>query len=164
MRADISGYTDNDGLVYSQILNGSKMVAITFSESAPEEYVHGVINGEFELSDVVDILETLRDLFGVETFMDAMDEVLQRMQDNDNKGDEDNMTQTYNRVDAAYAQEEYCNEQEIPMFAPRDGQCWCCGKDIYGVSLDGSVRGYSVEYASSHHITHCPFCNMAFDD
>ena len=66
---------------------------------------------------------------------------------------------------AKIAQEEYCAENEVPMYAPYSGSCPRCYKDIYHdyKRNDGSVsRGYSISEARRIHITDCPHCNASF--
>jgi hypothetical protein len=47
-------------------------------------------------------------------------------------------------------QKKYCEEHNVPMFAPEDGKCWCCNKQI--PDTDEKL------------ITGCPFCNYSFCD
>ena len=82
------------------------------------------------------------------------------------------MEKTYDIQKAVKAQEEYLKRLAVEHpedwmadnfakgqgFAPRNGVCWCCHKNIYG---DG---GISVEQASSELTTGCPFCHMSFVD
>ena len=63
----------------------------------------------------------------------------------------------YNGFAADEAQKEYCEKNKRPMFAP-ERYCPTCHKEIYGMD------GYSVEYASKHLITGCPFCKTSFCD
>ena len=53
------------------------------------------------------------------------------------------------------AQEKYAKENNLPLFAPRDGLC-ICGKQIY--------NEISLEKAGSELITYCPYCSFAYDD
>lgn len=54
----------------------------------------------------------------------------------------------------AEAQVNYCTFKEIPTFAPIDGWCYSCGKNIYSkITLD---------QASSDVITGCPHCHHSF--
>lgn len=75
---------------------------------------------------------------------------------------------TYNIKEAIKAQEQYCEEHELPHFAPRSGVCWYCHQNIY--SENGFTRfgektsGISVEGAGSHMITGCPFCYRSYCD
>ena len=39
----------------------------------------------------------------------------------------------YDPEKAAAAQTKFCDLNEIPCFAPRDGYCWHCGEQIYDV-------------------------------
>lgn len=59
---------------------------------------------------------------------------------------------------AVDAQKEYCEKNNYPHFAPSNGICWCCGKNIY------SVDGISVERAANNLITGCPFCHRSYCD
>ena len=82
------------------------------------------------------------------------------------------MNKTYNVDQAIIAQKEYLKElaKRDPQdwmssnfskgigFAPSDGRCYCCGKQIYA---DG---GISVEEASTELTTGCPFCHRSFVD
>ena len=68
---------------------------------------------------------------------------------------------------AAAAQEQYCNEHKLPLFAPKDGTCHCCGRNIYAAfrtSGDTIIGGYSVQYAGERLITNCSWCNASFTD
>lgn len=67
-------------------------------------------------------------------------------------------TPTYNILEGVLAQEQYCGEKQLPRFAPADSICPHCGFSIYG------KNGYSVEFASTHHITGCPYCRKSFLD
>ena len=39
--------------------------------------------------------------------------------------------QTFDPTEAAKAQDSYCTQHEVPMFAPSDGICYHCGRNIY---------------------------------
>lgn len=67
--------------------------------------------------------------------------------------------ETYNTTQAMVAQQFYCTLKGSPQFAPYDGQCPTCGFQIYD-----PPNGYSVEYASTHMITGCPYCRRSFVD
>ena len=69
-----------------------------------------------------------------------------------------NETSTYNVDAACAAQDKYCEELRFPHFAPYRGICYTCGMQIY------SNGGYSVEYASKHLVTGCPFCHVSYVD
>lgn len=64
----------------------------------------------------------------------------------------------YNVKEACEAQDKYVNEIKAPHFAPFDGVCWSCGRNIYW------ENGYSVEEASKRLITGCPFCSRSYCD
>ena len=69
--------------------------------------------------------------------------------------------------EAAYLQKQYCERNNLLYFAPHDGYCFFCGKNIYvpiKYPYNDLVTGYSVEYASSHLITGCPHCNRSYCD
>lgn len=76
------------------------------------------------------------------------------------------MDMNFDRKKAATAQEQYCDEHECPRFAPADGNCPRCGRNIYEPvkTKTGMVYGFSVEYAEQHLITGCPYCNATFVD
>lgn len=71
----------------------------------------------------------------------------------------------YNINEAREAQERYCKENGLPYFAPDDGICYRCNKNIYekikrhGTSIE---RGISVELAGTNLITGCPHCSWSF--
>lgn len=54
------------------------------------------------------------------------------------------------------AQEKYSEENNLPLFAPDDGLCFNCSKQIY--------NKISLEEASNELITHCPYCGRAYND
>ena len=70
----------------------------------------------------------------------------------------------YNPVLAAKAQERYCDDSERPMFAPHDGICYHCGRNIYLPSNGrrGAVLGITGEDAGKKLVTGCPHCNYSF--
>ena len=64
---------------------------------------------------------------------------------------------------ATQAQEEYCERNGVPLFAPYNGFCHNCFKNIYWhYGQDTRVTGYTPEEARSTHITSCPHCNASF--
>ena len=66
--------------------------------------------------------------------------------------------------EASYAQKKYCEENNIPWFAPTD-LCYSCRRNIYldAKRVDGTVsHGYTEEYAATHLITGCPHCRYSF--
>jgi len=71
----------------------------------------------------------------------------------------------FNPIEAAKAQEDYCNEHELPMFAPANGICYRCCNNIYDPITyrdHDKVYGISVEDAGNQLITSCPHCNYSF--
>ena len=58
--------------------------------------------------------------------------------------------------EAIDAQRQYCKEHKYPMFAPNDGFCFSCGKQIY--------TRINSEYAGKEHITGCPHCSRSYCD
>lgn len=83
--------------------------------------------------------------------------------------------QTFNAVEAAKAQKEYCETRKDPHFAPMSGNCWSCRKNIYTpiehkykdyFTVEEKVRinGISVEKAGKELITGCPHCNRSYCD
>lgn len=60
---------------------------------------------------------------------------------------------------AIRAQHKFCNENKVHEYAPNNGVCYRCGRNIYMGKF-----GFSVEQASSTHVTYCPYCNRSFCD
>ena len=62
------------------------------------------------------------------------------------------------------AQEEYCEEHSLPLFAPTDGICHRCYKNIYKryERNEKWTTGYTAKEARNIHITSCPHCNASF--
>lgn len=52
------------------------------------------------------------------------------------------------------AQLNYCKENSVPHFAPKNGFCHKCGASIY--------KDMTVEEAGSELITSCSSCNASF--
>ena len=55
---------------------------------------------------------------------------------------------------AREAQAKLCAEKKLPHFAPHSGNCYSCGRNIYG---PGGYDGTSF-------ITGCPFCHRSYCD
>lgn len=84
--------------------------------------------------------------------------------------------ETFNPAEAEKAQIEYCKANNAPEFFPNHYagyRCYRCNQNIFsehgneslGGTATGRTRtGYSVEYASSHLITGCPFCYVSYCD
>jgi len=72
----------------------------------------------------------------------------------------------FDPTEAAKAQEAYCDRNEVPMYAPANGICYRCGRNIYDriTCLGGGKKSYgiSVEVAGRSLITSCPHCNYSF--
>ena len=72
------------------------------------------------------------------------------------------------------AQEKYCKENGLPHFAPANGRCYRCNKQIYeqmehkrknyftGEVIGTYTTGISVEQASTELVTGCPHCNWSY--
>lgn len=52
------------------------------------------------------------------------------------------------------AQRDYCAYNGLPHFAPDNGRCWSCGKQIYGA--------ISLEKSATQLITGCPYCHHSY--
>lgn len=50
----------------------------------------------------------------------------------------------------------YCKEHKFPMFAPNDGKCYNCHRDIY--------KKITNKEAENTLITGCPYCKFSFVD
>ena len=59
---------------------------------------------------------------------------------------------------AIAAQKQYCKDNKAPHFAPEDGFCYSCGKQIY------DKNGRSIEFAATELITGCPHCHRSYCD
>lgn len=77
--------------------------------------------------------------------------------------------ETFDPAKACEAQAKYCSEKGYPHFAPRNGVCWKCNKQIYQSAKMKSFSGaeiekpgISVERASRELITGCPHCNWSY--
>lgn len=83
----------------------------------------------------------------------------------------------YDSIKAYEAQKRYCEENEVPLFAPQ--RCYRCKQDIFAsighpvqilprrrlmLNFEQTRPGISVEKASSELICGCPFCYASFDD
>ncbi len=69
---------------------------------------------------------------------------------------------TYDPMEARKEQDKFCEARGWPnyseLYADHDGRCCFCGRNIY------DTGGYSVEYATTHLITGCPFCSRTYLD
>lgn len=65
------------------------------------------------------------------------------------------MTKTYEQIQAAIeAQCAYCAEHKTPHFAPDNGVCWSCRRQIYEAEhCDGKS-----------YVTGCPWCSRSYCD
>lgn len=81
----------------------------------------------------------------------------------------DEPEETFDTVKAIEAQAKLCSEKGYPHFAPRNGVCWKCNRQIYqsakmksfsGIEIE--KPGISVERASRELITGCPHCNWSY--
>ncbi len=61
-------------------------------------------------------------------------------------------------LDKLLAQKSYCERQGVPYFAPFDGVCSFCGKQIY------NATGVSLKQATDELITGCPHCHHTYVD
>lgn len=62
----------------------------------------------------------------------------------------------YNIDKSIEGQRKYCKENNYPHFAPADGICWKCNRNIYEPPY------ITVEKASNELITSCPYCNISY--
>ncbi|MCD7830698.1 MAG: hypothetical protein LUI01_00270 [Firmicutes bacterium] len=67
----------------------------------------------------------------------------------------------YDPEKAVKAQEAFCKAEKIPLFAPIDGVCERCKRNIY---LPVHNLGYTLDEAGRKHITDCPHCHKSFCD
>ena len=91
-------------------------------------------------------------------------------QDGDSEGVNMSGSTTFDIQKSIKAQRDYCNEKGYPYFAPNDGVCWRCHRNIYQRIEHKADRGnsyctgISTEEAGKFHITGCPHCNKSFCD
>jgi hypothetical protein len=74
---------------------------------------------------------------------------------------------TYDTSAAAEAQRKFCEEKGYPHFAPRNGICWSCNRNIYEQIEHHNYNfstGISVESAASGLVTGCPHCYKSYCD
>lgn len=57
---------------------------------------------------------------------------------------------------AIEAQIKFCEEKKLPLFAPVDGVCYKCNKNIY--------NAITIDKAKSELITGCPYCCQSYCD
>ena len=84
------------------------------------------------------------------------------------------MSKTYNARQATTAQSEYCKRTGAPHFAPGNGICWQCRRNIYEkvvwkmTNLAGKEieveTGITVEKAGKSLVTGCPHCHRSYCD
>ena len=85
--------------------------------------------------------------------------------------------ETFDRQKAIIAQRKLCEEKGYPHFAPENGVCWRCHKNIYDeIKEEGRdwrtgkpngkfyTHGISVERAAKELVTGCPHCNRSYCD
>lgn len=74
-------------------------------------------------------------------------------------------TKTFNTNEACKAQKKYQDDNNHPDFAPRDGSCFRCCRNIYTEIDHGDYKtGISVEDAGKSLITGCPHCHYSYVD
>lgn len=75
---------------------------------------------------------------------------------------------TFNVIEAVKAQKVYCDESGAPHFAPSNGVCWNCNKNIYqeypSKYNPNITCGISAEKAKTQLVTGCPHCNRSYCD
>ena len=69
-------------------------------------------------------------------------------------------------MDYDYVQEAISNQEKLvsklgtPYFAPADGICWKCGRQIFGTGESQITK----ERAAKEFITGCPHCHQTYCD
>lgn len=53
-------------------------------------------------------------------------------------------------------QKKFCKDHKVPYFAPENGMCWSCHKQIY--------KKLKEETCATEHITGCPYCGRSYCD
>lgn len=71
--------------------------------------------------------------------------------------------ETFDAKASCAAQAKLCKEKGYPDFAPSNGVCYDCRRQIYEQIDHGEYKtGRSVEYATTTHITGCPHCHHSY--
>jgi hypothetical protein len=52
------------------------------------------------------------------------------------------------------AQDRYCKKKGLPHFAPYDGRCYACGRNIY--------NRYTLDFCANALIAGCPYCHTSY--
>ena len=66
------------------------------------------------------------------------------------------------------AQKKLCDEKNYPHFAPSDGICYDCRRQIYSKIEHNNMPGHKPYYSgisvdrASGHITGCPHCHYSY--
>lgn len=75
----------------------------------------------------------------------------------------------YDIESSIICQRNYCERNALPHFAPFDGICWCCHKNIYSpvavrnpITGEYTYTGIPTYRAGCQLITGCPHCNYSF--
>ena len=87
----------------------------------------------------------------------------------------------FNVEESIKGQNEYCRKNEYPYFAPRNGICWCCRRNIYKpifyknlgdifyrsrevetVEDCDYITGITTETAKNSLVTGCPHCHKSY--
>ncbi len=72
-------------------------------------------------------------------------------------------TRTFDIQKSIAAQKKLQQEKGYPDFAPADGRCYNCRRQIYSEIDRGPYKtGISVERASGDLITGCPHCHHSY--
>lgn len=72
-------------------------------------------------------------------------------------------TRTFDVQKACEAQTKFVKEHDYPYFAPGNGVCYSCRRNIYREEKNGNYSsGITVEKASSELITGCPHCHYSY--
>jgi len=73
-------------------------------------------------------------------------------------------TRTFDIAKSCEAQTKLCVEKDYPHFAPMDGRCYACHRNIYAEIDNGNgyKSGHSFEKASTGLITGCPHCHTSY--
>lgn len=72
-------------------------------------------------------------------------------------------TKTFDVQKSIAAQKKFQTEMGYPDFAPANGICYDCKRQIYSeIEQDGYKSGVSTEKASSDLITGCPHCHHSY--
>ncbi|HEX3026393.1 MAG TPA: hypothetical protein VHR42_04095 [Clostridia bacterium] len=162
--------------------NVIKLRFLRHGEPAGREYTY-FTNTDVAVGDTVDLESKDGIAQGVVTQIDVPESEIAPFKDRAKTilGKASTPVKEFNVSKAISAQADYCNRTDAPDFAPLNGRCWKCHRNIYEqvgwkiengrriqVPLDSPelqhITGIDVEKAGKTLVTGCPHCNRSYCD